>query len=352
MPKLKEGNLVEKSKLLVWAKFDTYTAGELRLLDTYLSRIDARDPTSSTVQFTLAEYAKVMGLPDLRAEQVEPYLKHFVTSSVSIPIDPNNRKQTQFSVFPLFCEGTCLYDKTLRQYVISICCNPKLEDVFFNLAQSRYIRYRLRYTKDMKSQYSIRMYSMLRDWLSKGKYTVSVEQLREDLGANDSSYKRLDNFTRRVLDHAVNEINNVSDLNVTYTKVKKGRCITDICFKIKLKSSKKATGNQTKKTSTKQSTEHSGEWYAEAMENRISPESALKLAELVKNKIAKFHPSIPLNQREQAAKDILKSAYKNLLLGNTIADNPSGYLWSVLKSGSAIDNYLPIGYCIPLQQQK
>ena len=34
MSDLKDGNLIEKSKRLVWAQFDSYTAGELRLLET------------------------------------------------------------------------------------------------------------------------------------------------------------------------------------------------------------------------------------------------------------------------------------------------------------------------------
>lgn len=70
----------------------------------------------------------------------------------------------------------------------------------------------------MKSQYSIRLYGMLRDWLPKGAYTVPIDRLRDELGATDSSYKRLDNFTRRALDPAVKEINGLSDLKVTYTK--------------------------------------------------------------------------------------------------------------------------------------
>ena len=342
MSDLKDGNLIEKSKRLVWAQFDSYTAGELRLLETYLSRINPRDPDSGTVQFTLAEYAALMGLPDLRAEQVKPYLKHFVSSSVSIPVDPSNRKRTQFAVFPLFCEGTCLYDEDLRQYCISISCNPKLQDVFFNLAESRYIRYRLRYTKDMKIQYSIRLYGMLRDWLPKGAYTVPIERLREDLGANEKSYSQFRRFREWVIDRAVSEINSISDLKVTYTNIKKGRSVTDICFKIKLKPTQKSIEAQAKELPT----EHTGAWYAEVLGGEIVPDSALKLAQLVKDKLADLHPDIPLDQRDLAAKDVLKQAYQSLLPSDKepAPNNPAGYLWSVLNNGAAIDEYLPVSY--------
>lgn len=342
MPELRDGNLVEKSKRLVWAQFNNYTAGELRLLETYLSRINPRDPESGTVRFALAEYSALMDLPDLRAEQVKPYLKHFVESSVVIPIDPENRKRTQFAVFPLFCEGACLYDEDLRQYVISISCNPKLQDVFFNLAESRYIRYRLRYTKDMKSQYSIRLYGMLRDWLNKGEYTVPIGQLREDLGALEKSYLAFKEFRKWVLDPAVSEINGLSDLKVTYTKIKKGRSVTDICFKIKLKPTQKTIEAQAQEMPQ----EHGGEWFAEGMGRDISPESAWKLALLVKDKLADLHPEIPSEKHDQAARDTLQRAYAALVPANKepVPENPAGYLWSVLCRGAAIDEYLPWEY--------
>ena len=56
MPELTGNNLVEKSKALIWAKFTDYTAGELRLLEVYLSRINPRDTESNKVTITQAEY--------------------------------------------------------------------------------------------------------------------------------------------------------------------------------------------------------------------------------------------------------------------------------------------------------
>ncbi len=84
MAELKDGNLIEKSKRLVWAQFDNYTAGELRLLETYLSRINPRDPESSRVQFTLAEYKELLGLSNIDARNIKPQLDHFLGNVVTI----------------------------------------------------------------------------------------------------------------------------------------------------------------------------------------------------------------------------------------------------------------------------
>ena len=170
-------------------------------------------------------------------------------------------------MYTLFTRATCLYDEELRQYVISINCNPELRSVFFDLAEDGYIRYRLRYTKDMKSQYSIKLYGMLRDWLHKGSYTVPVERLREELGATEKSYLQFRRFREWVIDRAVSEINSLSDLKVTYTKIKKGRSVTDICFKIKLKPTQKTIEVQAKEIPQ----EHGGEWLAACLSDPDAP---------------------------------------------------------------------------------
>lgn len=336
---LKEGNLVEKSKKLVWARFNRYTAGELRLIETYLSRINPRDPESSRVQFTLSEYRDLLGLPELDARNIKPQLDHFLGNVVTIEGIKNGAPA--WAKYVIFTLATCDLDPDLGQYVITISCNPELRPVFFNISEDGYIRYRLRYTKDMKSQYSIRLYSMLRDWLNKGSYTVSISKLREDLGATEKSYKAFKEFRKWAIDPAVAEINKLSDLKVSYTKIKKGRSITDICFKISLKPTQKTIEAQAKEVSD----EHPGEWYAEGLGRELSPAQALTLAQLVKDKITELHPDIPAEQHDQAAKDVLQRAYKALLLPpEKDIPNPAGYLWTVLSNGAAIDDYLPSTY--------
>ena len=338
MSDLRDGNLVEKSKRLVWARFNQYTAGEMRLLETYLSRINPRDPESSRVQFTLAEYKELLGRPELDVRNVKPQLDHFLGNVVTIESIKNGAPA--WDMYTLFTRASCLYDEDLRQYVISINCNPELRSVFFNLAEDGYIRYRLRYTKDMKSQYSIKLYGMLRDWLHNGSYTVPIERLREELGATEKSYCSFKPFRVRVLDPAVSEINAISDLKVSYTKITKGRKITDVSFKINLKPTQKAIETQAKEVPG----EHGGAWYSEGLSRDITPEAAWKLAVLVKDKITMLHPDIPLEQHDHAAKDILQRAYLAQAEADRDIQDTAAYLWSILSNGAAIEDYLPIAY--------
>ena len=340
MSELRGGYLVEKSKHLGWARVNHYTAGELRLLETYLSRINPRDPESSRVQFTLAEYKELLGLSNIDARNIKPQLDHFLGNVVTIEGTKNGAPA--WAKYVLFTTATCDLVPDLGQYVIPCSGTRVLLSGFLNLAEEGYIVYGWGYTKGMKSQYGIRLYGMLRDWLPKGVYTVPIDRLRDELGAVDSSYKVLRDFTRRALDPAVKEINGLSDLKVTYTKIKKGRSVTDICFKIKLKPTQKAIEAMAKEVPG----EHGGEWFAEGMGADISPESAWKLALLVKDKLADLHPDIPANRHDNAAREILQRAYAALLPADKepAPENPAGYLWSVLCRGAAIDDYLPMTY--------
>ena len=84
---LKDNNIVEKSKALVWAKFKDYSLGQLKVLDTYLSRINARDTDSDFVSFTKQEYAELIGLKDdIKASQLKPHLRKLLANVVEFKL--------------------------------------------------------------------------------------------------------------------------------------------------------------------------------------------------------------------------------------------------------------------------
>ena len=56
--------------------------------------------------------------------------------------------------------------------------------------------------------YSVRLYELLTQWKTAGKTPVfELSQFRGQLGLDDDEYKIMGNFKLRVLDLAVNEIN-------------------------------------------------------------------------------------------------------------------------------------------------
>ena len=223
---LDEKYIVEKSKALVWAQFQDYSPGELKILDTYLSRIDPRNPDASLVTFTKKEYADLMGLDsDIRTEQLKTYTGGLLSNVVTIDLPDKGYVQ-----YPLFSEAKCYLDDKSGQVTIEVDCNHKLKTAFFDIARNGYVRYQLKNIISLKSQYSVRLYPKLKD--RPFGWTVSVEELRKMLGATAASYDVFKDFNKHVLQKAVKEINEITDINVTTENVRKGRSVVSIRFKV------------------------------------------------------------------------------------------------------------------------
>lgn len=358
MNNLSKNNLVEKSKSLVWAKFKDYTAGELRLLEVYLSRINPRDPESSLVKFTLSEYRDFLGIKRLDVRTVKPQINHFLGNVVSIPID---KEKGTFESYTLFTKASVDIDPLTNSYMVSIGCNPELRPVFFNIAESGYVRYRLKYTSQMRSQYSIQLYSILRDWLNNGRssHEINLFKLRDQLGVAENLYPVYKDFRRRVLDVAATEINEVSDLRVSYEPVIVSKKAVAVIFRVKLKSHDthleadfKDVSHQTSnnlKEDKKAVRKPRSAPYEDVEWESVAPEieraSCISIAKMVAKHLKAEYPQIKQSKRKAAVVDTIQGAYRDVLEGREpFPDNPAGYLYSVLNREGVVGTYLPGKY--------
>lgn len=330
---LNQENLIEKSKTLLWAKFRDWNVGELRLLESYLSKIDPRRPESSTVIFTLADYGKLIGVSDLRHSQIETYTEHFLGNVVTMRSGTRN----EWRKYTLFTYAECFYDDAEKQYFIKIKCNDDIKDVFFSIAKDGYTKYRLKNTIRMTKKYSILLYGMLLDMMHiEGGWQIDIQKLREQLGATDPSYIDFKSFRRRVLDPAITEINEISDIQTSYEKVIRGRK----CIGIRFISSYKEKPVSALEPSLSHKPDKSD--FAAALSD-LPESSAIKIGEMVERKLKDLHPDV--SDSHQATVDILKAAQKALLDDRPdYPSNPAGYVWSVLQRGATIEEYLPAKY--------
>lgn len=343
-------NLIEKSHHLVWAKFTDFTAGELRLLEVYLSRINPRDPKTSVVQFTLKEYCDFLGLK-LDSRSLKAQVKHFINNAVEIPVPG---EKDSFVLYPLFDEASARFDPKTMGCVVTLSCNPKLRPVFFDIAESGYVRYRLRYTASMKSQYSILLYSILRELVSKGVKSpdISLDKLKEQLGVKEPSYNEYRYFRKRVLDTAVNEINELSDIRVSYDKVVYCHKVVSVKFNIKLKSTDKAieayaneadipalrdVPDSEKPVRKPRSGGYDDVNWASIIPD-IEPEQCATIARATARRLKAEYPTIRQDKRRDAIVNIVQNAYNQAVRGNDSVENPAAYLRTVIK-GSPLKNF-------------
>ena len=99
-----------------------------------------------------------------------------------------------------------------------------------------FTQYLLSQTANLKSVYSSRLYELLIQWRSTGKTPIiNLEDFRAQLGVEEDQYKLMSDFKKRVLDLAINDINEKTDIKVTYQQHKKGRSISGFSFNFKQK---------------------------------------------------------------------------------------------------------------------
>lgn len=107
-----------------------------------------------------------------------------------------------------------------------------------------FTKYEIEQVSKLSSQYALRLYELLAQWRSKGKVTLALAELRFKFGLLDDEYSRMSDLKKRVLDYALAEINQNTDLTVSYEQHKQGRVITGFTFTIKIKTNPKKSKPQ------------------------------------------------------------------------------------------------------------
>ena len=102
--------------------------------------------------------------------------------------------------------------------------------------EEQFTSYELKQVSGLNSAYAIRLYEVLIAWRSTGKTPViELSDFRQKLGVLEGEYSRFNNFKVRVLDPAIKQINEYTDITVKAEQHKKGRSVSGFSFKFKQK---------------------------------------------------------------------------------------------------------------------
>ena len=239
--------LVVKSNKVVEASYRLSLA-EQRILLACIAKIHSGKDLLADNHFEIsvveiADLAKLKNnehVYQLLEETAEKLSKRQVIINDPDPDTPKTRKRT--------INWLSSVDYQPGEGKVIIEFSPKIMPYLSQLSRD-FTRYKLQNVTQFKSSYSIRLYELLVQWLSTGKRDIEVEWLKNQLQIEEC-YSRIGNIKNRVVDVAVVEINQHSNIWVKYTQRKAGRTITHFLFTFGEKEPKKPT--TTKPTSTKQ----------------------------------------------------------------------------------------------------
>ena len=226
-----KGNLdqrywVQKSDPLVLMRSVPFSLGELKVLDTNISRINVADDSRTTVTFTKDEYEKLMGISKINAEVLKKHAEGLLGKIVTLEM-PNK----SFLKFVLF---TAAYYH-LDDYgvpVIELSCSPQAKDLFFCIGKYHYFKYALENVINLTHKASYLLYIYVLHNRYRGEWELSLDELRNDVldCKEQESYQEYKIFKNRVFDPAVKEVNKKTDCHFEYEAIRRGRKVAQIKF--------------------------------------------------------------------------------------------------------------------------
>lgn len=102
--------------------------------------------------------------------------------------------------------------------------------------EKHFTSYQAKQIAHLTSKYATRLYELLIAWREVGKVPkIEISEFRKRLGLLESEYAAMNDFKKRVLDPAIKQINEHTDITVSYEQHKTGRSITGFSFKFKQK---------------------------------------------------------------------------------------------------------------------
>lgn len=231
------GNLIVKSNAFVGASYGLGVV-EQRLLLLAILKARETDNVGEAIGKTLTIHAS-------------DYMAHFgvdrATAYKCLENAVNGLYESEYHFIEIYPTGE---RKTHRERFVSgitysdglgqveLRFTPETVPLVIGLSEN-FTKYEIEQVSRLSSQYALRLYEILAQWRSKGKLSVKLDELRFKFGLLDDEYPRMDNFKRKVLDMAVNEINKHTDLAVSYEQHKQGRVIIGFTFAIKQKTKSK-----------------------------------------------------------------------------------------------------------------
>lgn len=242
--------MIVKSNNLITASY-YLTLNEMRLLDLALAELSSYEQSEKHlaampdfIEIRAQEYAELYEIDLKKAyaqlkEASDKLFSRYFTYRVKSELYPSHyeERKARWVQEIGYIEGKGLVTLSFTKVLIALA----------GRLDSSFGRYHLEQKSKLTSIYAHRLYEMAVAW--RGKKTtgntikevpyVSYHELRDRFKIDNKQYETMSNFKRVVLDVAIKQINDSTDINISYEQVKQGKTIIGFTFTFKMKKSDK-----------------------------------------------------------------------------------------------------------------
>ena len=223
LQEIREYKVVKANELIQRSRYNLSTQ-EQKIILYLITKIRPDDSALMLYEFKVKEFCEICGIDQKSGKNyhsLKATIKRLADKSLWTTIDEKGTETLIRWIERPYVNansGTIKIklDELMRPYLLQL--------------KERFTQYCLYYTLAMRSQYSVRLYEILKSYENIGGWTFEVDDLKRKLFAE--TYDRYPDFKRKVIDIAIREINDFGDIFVTYTVKKQGKKVSHLVFAI------------------------------------------------------------------------------------------------------------------------
>ena len=215
-------DLIVKSNYIVEASYKL-SLGEQRVIYVLTSLISSDDTEFRPYKISVKEFTDILGSKSKDMySQVSKYVDELRDKDLTIVKEKSVLKTKWLSSAEYF----------INDGYVELCFDPKLKPYLLMLKE-RFTKLSLSQMVSFKSQYSGRIYELLKQYIKIGERTFIIENLKGLLGIEYGEYRLYADFKRKIILKSQKEINEKSDIKFEFEEIKTGRKVTSLKFYIK-----------------------------------------------------------------------------------------------------------------------
>lgn len=218
-----EKNLtVYKANQVIEASY-RLTKNEERVILACIGQVNSQEALVTTDEFVLlaSDFAQIFGVSKDKLQSVAKTLyQRSLTIHDPFPNKPRIKKLETRWISSI---GYMPEDGKIK------LCFAQDMLPFLGALKGEFTKYKLKHVAKMKSIYGNRLYELLMQWQTIGKREVDIDWLKQCFQIEEQ-YPDMADFKKRVLEPAIKDINEHSNLNVAWMQRKTGRRVTHLTF--------------------------------------------------------------------------------------------------------------------------
>jgi len=217
---------VRQSNAITAARYD-YTACQLDILFYLLSILRKEDQPNKEYQIHVTEIESITGR-EWNYQQLSDATENMGNRTFKIKTTDEYQQIWIFQAVK--------YKKGKGYFTIKL--SEDIRPYLFEL-KNNFTSYQLHSALKLTSKYAKRIYQLASQWKDIGEtkaYSIDelkfMLKLKDPKGKEPEQFERISDLKKKVLDIAVNQINEHTDLTISYTLVKQGRAFNAVRFYI------------------------------------------------------------------------------------------------------------------------